>query len=56
MSTLHILRSEPDERVRELIRAITAGEIEQVALYEELVDYDQLISALFSHDRIISWW
>jgi hypothetical protein len=54
--TLHILRSEPDEQVGELIRAITAGEIEQVALYEEVVDYDQLVAAMFGHDRIISWW
>ena len=56
MTTLHIFRNEPDEQVRELIRAMTPGEIRQVALYEELVDYDQLISDMFSHDRIVSWW
>ncbi len=56
MRTLHILRSEPDGQVRELIRAFTSDEAAEFALYEEPVDYDQLIEALFSHDRVISWW
>jgi len=56
MRTLHILRSEPDEQVRELIRAVTSGQIRQIALYEEGVDYDQLVAELFSHERIICWW
>jgi hypothetical protein len=56
MRTLHIFRSEPDEQVRELIQAIDPGETRQIALYEEAVDYDQLIAELFSHDRVISWW
>ncbi len=56
MKTLHILRSEPDGQVRELIRTTTADEGAEFALYEESVDYDQLIEALFSHDRVISWW
>ena len=56
MTTLHILRNEPDEQVRELVRAITPGEIKLVVLYDEVVDYDQLISAMFTHDRIVSWW
>jgi len=56
MSTLHVLRSEPDGQVRELIEAITPGEIRQIALYEEVVDYDRLVALLFSHDRVISWW
>ena len=52
MTTLHIFRKEPDEQVREL----TPEETTQIALYEENVDYDQLVSAMFTHDRIISWW
>ena len=56
MTTLHIFRSEPDEQVRELIREITPDATAQIALYEEIVDYDQLVSALFTHDRIVSWW
>lgn len=56
MSTLHIFRSEPDEQVHELIRSIAHDEIRQIALYEEDVDYDQMVDALFSHDQVISWW
>lgn len=56
MTTLHIFRNEPDEQVRELIQAITPGEIREAVLYHEVVDYDQLVSAMFTHDRIISWW
>ncbi len=56
MTTLHILRNEPDEQVRDLIQAITPDEIRLVVLYEEIVDYDQLVSDIFTHDRIVSWW
>jgi hypothetical protein len=56
MTTLHIFRNEPDQQVRELIQAITPGEIRLVVLYDEVVDYDQLVEAIFSHDRVISWW
>jgi len=56
MTTLHILRSEPDERVRELVRTISPTDGSQIALYEESVDYDRVIDALFSHDRVICWW
>ena len=56
MTTLHIFRTEPDEQVRELIWAITPGETTRIVLYEEIVDYDRLVEALFSHDRVISWW
>lgn len=56
MTTLHIFRNEPDEQVRELVRETTPEETTQIALYEENVDYDQLVSAMFTHDRIVSWW
>jgi hypothetical protein len=56
MTTLHIFRNAPDDQVRELILAITPGEIRLVVLYDEVVDYDQLVSAIFIHDRIVSWW
>jgi hypothetical protein len=56
VTTLHLFRSEPDEQVRELVREITPDETTQIALYDEVVDYDQLVSAMFTHDRIVSWW
>ncbi len=56
MTTLHICRSEPDDQVRDLIKAMTPGEIRRTDLYGEPIDYDRLVEALFSHDRVISWW
>ena len=56
MTTLHVLRSEPDGQVRDLIKMLTPGEIKQIALYDEVVDYDRLIDEIFGHDRVISWW
>jgi hypothetical protein len=56
VSTLHILRSEPDDEVRELIQASASSEVEQIRLYEEAVDYDQLVDEILSHDRVICWW
>ena len=56
MTTLHIFRNEPDDQVRELVQAITPGEIRLVVLYDEVVDYDQLVSAMFTYHRIVSWW
>jgi hypothetical protein len=56
MTTLHILRTKPDEQVRGIIREVTSGETTQIALYEETVDYERLVDAIFRHDRVISWW
>ncbi len=56
MSTLHILRSEPDDQVRELIQEVTPGEVRTAALYGEPVDYDTLLQEIFNHDHVISWW
>ena len=56
MSTLHILRSEPDEQVLELIQGLSPGEITTVALYDDVTDYDDLIADIFSNDNAICWW
>ncbi|MCP4900445.1 MAG: hypothetical protein GY906_26065 [bacterium] len=56
MSTLHILRSEPDEQVCELIKAISPGEVKMISLYEDPTNYDDLVEEIFCHDRVISWW
>ncbi len=56
MTTLHIFRSDPDELVREIVRETTAGETTQIALSDEVVDYDRLVDEIFRHDRVICWW
>ena len=56
MTTLHIFRNQPDEQVRELIRATSPGDTTQFVLYDDVVDYVRLIDSLFNHDRVICWW
>lgn len=57
MKILHILRSEPDEVVKNLIKASSEGnEAQQFELYEEDVDYDTLIELVFEHDKVVCWW
>jgi len=56
MSTLHILRSEPDEQVREFIEAVNPEESKTIGLFEDPTNYDDLVEEIFSHDHVISWW
>jgi hypothetical protein len=54
---LHILRSEPDEMVRQLIRKMSQAEGgREVRLHGGPVDYDQLVRDVFQSDRVICWW
>jgi len=57
MKILHILRSEPDQMVREFIDALSKeNEKAEFRLYQEQVDYDQLIEEIFESEKIVSWW
>jgi len=57
MKVLHILRSGPDAETRKLAVAASAGHPYQViGLFEEPVDYEELIRLLFDADQVISWW
>jgi len=57
MKVLHILRSEPDEVVKNLIKTSSEGnEAQQFELYKEDVDYDTLIELVFEYDKVICWW
>ena len=57
MKILHILRSEPDEITRGFIQQTfeDAQNIE-IPLYESDIRYDELITEIFSSDKVISWW
>lgn len=57
MKILHILRTEPDEMTRTFIQQ-TFGDAQnaEVPLYEDNINYDELIVEIFSSDRVISWW
>lgn len=56
MTTLHVLRSQPDDQVRELIEALVPGSITTIAPSDQPIDFDQLVAAIFRHDRVIFWW
>ncbi len=57
MTTLHILRSEPDALTRALIDGLSAkGENNEIALYGESVDYRLLLESVMRSDRVICWW
>jgi hypothetical protein len=57
MKTLHLLRSEPDEWGRRLMRKLSPNEeIREFPLHRGRVDYDQLIAEIFKSDRVIAWW
>ena len=57
MKILHILRSETDDLTRMFIREISQGEENiEVSLYQENVDYHQLVNNIFESDLVISWW
>jgi hypothetical protein len=57
MTTLNIVRSQPDDMVERFVTALSAEEGDTVVLlYEGNVNWDDLVDAIFSHDRVISWW
>jgi hypothetical protein len=57
MKILHILRSEPDEMTRNLIlQSFEEAQNIEIPLYQENVNYDELVADIFSSDKVISWW
>jgi hypothetical protein len=57
MNTLHLLRSEPDEWVRKLMKELSPDqEVREFPLHHGEVDYDELVIEIFKSDRVIAWW
>jgi len=56
MKLLHILKSEPDESVEEILEAFAEAEVTTVRLFEGEVDWAALVDEIFSHDKVICWW
>jgi hypothetical protein len=61
-TTLHLLRSEPDESMAALIQALTRDSTATVcplypdAINQRPVDWDRLVDDIFNHDKVICWW
>jgi hypothetical protein len=57
MNVLHILRSKPGEETLKLIAALSEGNrCRQINLFNETIDYEELVKMVFAADRVISWW
>ena len=57
MRILHILRTEPDETVKNIVASTTNGDESSTAeLFKGEIDWPGLVDDIFSHDKIICWW
>lgn len=57
MKILHILRSEPDQMTRNLIlKSFEDAQNIEIPLYQENVNYDDLVENIFLSEKVISWW
>ena len=57
MKLLHVLRSEPNDEVRKLMRILSdETESAKFELYKKAVNYEKLIDLVFEHDRVVTWW
>ena len=57
MKILHIYRHPPDDPTRELAGIVSRDrEASEFSLFQEPVDYDRLLTLIFEHDQVISWW
>ncbi len=56
MSTLHVLRSEPDETTLTLIENISQEGPHFYRLYQGNIDWDDFVEQVFSSDKVICWW
>jgi len=56
MNVLHILKSEPDETVKEFLEAFSDQEIKTVPIFDVEVDWAALVDDIFEYDKVICWW
>lgn len=57
MKVLNLLRSEPDDMVAQCVEAFLEDDgSKKIALYEENVDWSELVDEIFAHDKVICWW
>ena len=57
MKILHVYRHPPDDVTQELVGIMSRDrETREFFLFQEPVDYDQLLSLILEYDQVISWW
>ena len=56
MKVLHILKSPPDESMRELFEEISKDTVVSVVeLYDKNLDWQALVNDILEHDQIVYW-
>lgn len=57
MVTLHILRSAPDGTTRQILdRICNEGQHDLIKLYEQDVDWEGVVEAIFNSGHVVCWW
>ena len=57
MKLLHVLKSEPDEMVKELMKPLSAhNQVQEFKLFGKDIDYDKFIELVFKNDKVVCWW
>ncbi len=57
MKLLHVLKSEPDETVKKLMKPLSAhNQVQEFKLFGENIDYDKFIELVFDNDKVVCWW
>lgn len=56
MKILHILKTRPDEAMRELFEEISRNSVVSVVeLYDPNIDWQILVNDILNHDQVIYW-
>jgi hypothetical protein len=54
---LHVLKSEPDQTVKKLMKPLSVhNQVQEFKLFGENIDYDKFIELVFDNDKVICWW
>ena len=57
MEYLYLLRTEPDDTVKELMVHLTDGDLSRVVrLYNGDVDWSKLVDDVMAAEKVVSWW
>ncbi len=56
MKILHILKKPIDDSTKKIIETQKAGnEVKIIEIYKGGIDYNKLVSDVFSYDRVFTW-
>lgn len=57
MKVLHLLKSQPDQLVQNIMKkSCQSTECKEIELYATDVNWDMVVEEIFNHDKVICWW